>query len=91
MRASDLVEVEPGPDQAVARVAGQLGPVQLEPDATADDPQALVGQPAVLLVDRHAHAGQRLDRARGQAVAADLLPREVVFSSRSTSRPALAR
>ena len=72
----DLVEVGPGADQAVARIAGQVRPVQLDPAAAADDAQALVAQPAVALGDRHAHAGQRLDRARGQAVAADLLPRE---------------
>ena len=73
----DLVEVEPGPDQPVAGIAGQFGPGQLEPDPAADDPQALVPDPAVLLADRHAHADQGLDRAGGEAVAADLLPREV--------------
>ena len=72
----DLVEVEPGPDQAVTGIAGQFGPGQLEPDPAADDPQALVPDPAVLLADRHAHADQGLDRAGGEAVAADLLPRE---------------
>ena len=73
----DLVEVCPGADEAVTGIAGQLWPVQLDPAAAADDAQALVAQPSVVLGDRDAHRGQRLDRARGKAVAADLLPREV--------------
>src|SRR6202042_3035924 len=71
-----LVHVMTGPDQAVTGIAGQLGPGQLQPLARADDPQALVAHPAVLLADADAHADQGLDRPRGQAVAADLLPRE---------------
>ena len=38
----ELVEVEPGAGEAVAGEAGQVGPVELEPDPAADDPQALV-------------------------------------------------
>src|SRR6266496_1533558 len=72
----DLVEVEPGPHQPETGVAGQVRPGNLDPAAAADDPQALVPQPAVPLADRHAHGGQRLDRPRGEAVAADLLPGE---------------
>ena len=87
-RARIWSKSSPGPDQAVAGIAGQVGPVQLDPAAAADDPQALVAQPAIALGDRHAHGGQRLDRARGQSVAADLLSREVVFSRSSTSSPA---
>ena len=72
-----VVEVQPGADQAVVGEAGQLGPVQLEPDPAADDPQALVVQPAGLGRGVDAHPDQLLDRARGQPVAADLLPREL--------------
>src|ERR1019366_9186778 len=46
-----LVQVVAGPDQPVAGVAGQLGPGQFQPPARADDAQALVPHPAVLLAD----------------------------------------
>jgi len=51
-----LVQVVPGADQAVAGIAGQLGPGQFQPLAGADDAQALVTHPAVLLGDADAHA-----------------------------------
>jgi hypothetical protein len=72
-----LVEVVALADQAVVREGGEIGPVELEPDAAADDPQALVAQPAGLLGDVDAHGDELLDRARGEAVAADLLAREL--------------
>ena len=72
----DLIEVGPLADQAVAGIARQVRPVELDPAAAADDPQALVPQPAVTLGYRHAHPGECLDRARRQAVATDLFPRD---------------
>lgn len=71
-----LVEVVALADESVVRVAGQIGPVELEPYAAADDPQALVAQPAGLLGDVDAHPDELLGGARGQTVAAHLLARE---------------
>ena len=88
----DLVEVGAGPDQAVARHTGELGPLQLQPLAAADDAQALVADPAV--------APPRAGRPRATS---SLTPRGVrpspqtfsrgkaVFSSSTTCRPARAR
>jgi len=84
-----LVQVVPGADQAVAGIAGQLGPGQFQPLACADDAQALVAHPAVLLADADAHADQGLYRARGQPVAADLLPREPGFLQQQHVQPGL--
>ena len=71
-----LVEVVALADEAVVRVGGEIRPVQLEPDAAADDPQALVPQPARLFGDVDAHGDELLGGARGEAVAAHLLARE---------------
>src|SRR5690606_10444439 len=48
----------------------------LDAVATADDPQPLVADPAVLFADRHSHEGELAGRARRQAVTADLVARE---------------
>ena len=64
-------------DQAVVGEAGDVGPRQGQAHAAADDPQALVADPAVLGGRRDAEADELLDRARGEAVAADLLAGEV--------------
>ena len=71
-----LVEVEARADQPVGGEAGQLGPGQLEAVAAAVDAQAAVADEAVGLAGVDAHVDERLDRARGEAVAADLLARE---------------
>ena len=86
-----LVQVGPGPDQAVPRVAGQLGPGQFQPLARADDAQALVADPAVLLADADAHGHQRPDPARGQAVPAHLLPRERGLLQHQDVKPGLGQ
>src|SRR5690348_11325650 len=70
----ELVEVGPCPDRAEARERRQVGPGQLDPAAAADDAQALVAQPAIVLAGGYAHRGEGLDRAWGEPVAADLLP-----------------
>ncbi len=72
-----LVEVVALADESVVRVRGQLRPVELEADTAADDAQPLVAQPAGLLGDVDAHGDELLDRARGEAVAAHLLAREL--------------
>ena len=71
-----LVEVLARPDQPVVREGGQLGPGDLHPHAAADDPQALVADPAVFSAGRDAEGDQLLDRSGRQAVATDLLARE---------------
>ena len=75
MPGQDVVEVEPGAHQAVVGVVGEVGPRHLEAMPTADDPQALVLDPA-RLVEVDAHPDELAHRARGQSVAADLLARE---------------
>src|SRR5690606_39274434 len=47
----DLVERRPGTGEAEARVGRELGPLELDAVATADDPKALVADPAVLFAD----------------------------------------
>ena len=71
-----LVEVLPRPDGPEVREAGEGRPLQLEGDAAADHPQALVVQPAVLLGAVDAEVDQLLHAARGEAVAAHLGARE---------------
>ena len=72
----DVVEVLPRADQAVGREAREVGPRQGQAHAAADDPQAVVLDPAVLLGRGDAEGDELLDGARGQPVAADLLARE---------------
>src|SRR5205814_1430945 len=86
-----LVEIQPGPGEPVVRETGQVRPVQLHPDAAAEDAQALVVQPARARAGVDTHPHELLDSARGQPVAADLLRGNSVFSSTSTVRPCLAR
>ncbi len=86
-----LVEAEPGAGQSVVGEAGQVGPVQFEPDPAADDPRRPLLRVQPSPVGIHAHLDQLLDRARGQPVAADLFPGNSDFSSRSTRRSCLAR
>ena len=71
-----VIEVEPGPDQAVVRDAGQFRPIQLQPDPTADHPEALVLQPSRLLGGVDAHPDQLAGGARCEAVTTDFLPRK---------------
>src|SRR3984957_8044462 len=71
-----LVKRGAGTHKPVAGVTAQLGPVKLEAHAAADHPQALVAQPAGLFADVDAERDEGLDRARGEAVAAHLVPRE---------------
>ena len=70
-----LVEVAPGPDQTEVREVLQDRPGQLQAGAAADHPQALVLDP-VRAGDVDAQGEHLLDAARGQAVTADLVPRE---------------
>ncbi len=70
------IEVGARADEAERRETGQLGPVQVQPLAAADDAQAAVVQPAVGLADVDAHVDERAGAPRGQPVAADLLARE---------------
>ena len=84
-----LVQVMARPDQAEAGVARQFGPGQFHPLARADDAQALVPDPAVLLADADAHADEGLDRARGEPVAADLLPGEPGLLEHQDVKPRL--
>ena len=71
------VEVAAGADQAVVGPAPQLRPVHLDDLAAAEDPQALVPHPAGGGEVSTPRSSQRLDAARGQPVAADLLAGEV--------------
>ena len=72
-----LVEVATRPDEPVGREARQLGPGQLDRQPAAEDPQALVVQPAGLLAGVDAEVDQLLDRPRGEAVPAHLLAGEL--------------
>ena len=76
LAGQNLVEVLAAPDQAVGRVVAELGPRDFETVPAADDAQALVVQPAVLRRSVDLHVVQLLDRAWGQAIAADLLAGE---------------
>ena len=84
-----LVEAAPAAHHPVARVTGQVGPVQFEADPAADDAQALVREPAVLGVQRDPHADELLDRARGQPVAAHLFPGEMALLQHQHVQPGL--
>ena len=75
MAGEDVVEVQPGTHEPVVGVVGEVGPGHLEAMSAADDPQALVLDPAGL-VDVDAHPDELADRARGQSVATDLLARK---------------
>ena len=65
-----------GADQAVVGPGRQPRPVHLDDLPAAEDPQALVPDPAGGRGDVDAHVGERLDPARREPVAADLLARE---------------
>ena len=72
-----LVEVLPRPDQAVRRVAARSGhgiSSRMPPPRIR---KPVVGDPAVLGGGVDPHRDELLDRARGQAVAADLLAGEL--------------
>jgi hypothetical protein len=86
-----LVEVEPRPDQPVVRPGRELRPGQLEPQPAADHPQTLVADPAVLLVGGHAHRDQAVHGARGEPVAAHLLPREARLLQHEHVEPGLGK
>ena len=87
-----VVEVAARPDQAVRRVAGELGPRDLQPHAAADDPQALVVQPAGLLARCRCPSTTSDRTARGVRPSPQTFSRgNAVFSSSSTSWPARAR
>ena len=86
-----LVEVEPRPDQPVVRPGGELRPGQLQPQPAADHPQALVADPAVLLVGGHAHRDQAVHGPRGEPVAAHLLPREGRLLQHEHVQPGLGK
>ncbi|CAK7281866.1 hypothetical protein SGPA1_12659 [Streptomyces misionensis JCM 4497] len=73
----DLIEVVALADESVVRVGGEIGPVELEAGAAADDAQALVAQPARLLGDVDAHGDELLDGAGGEAVTAHLFAGEL--------------
>ena len=75
-RASISSKSMRGADQAVGRVARRGRARAARGAAAADDPQALVAEPAGLGRGVDAHGDELLDRARRQAVAADLLARE---------------
>ena len=68
-----LVEAEPGPDQPVLREVGNLRPGQFDRAAAGDQPKALVPPPALGFRMREPQLLDLADRARSQAVAADLL------------------
>jgi hypothetical protein len=70
VRGEPGVEVAPAADQAVAGPALEGRPVDLDHLAAPGDPQPLVTDPAGGV---DAHVVERLDGARGQPVAADLL------------------
>jgi hypothetical protein len=70
VRGEPGVEVAPAAHQAVARPAVQRRPVDLGHLAAAGDPQPPVADPAGGV---DAQVVERLDRAGGQPVAADLL------------------
>jgi len=72
----DVVEVHPGAHEAVGRELRRVGPVELQPVAAADDPQALVLDPSVVFGRGHPQGDELADRPRRQAVAADLLAGE---------------
>ena len=71
-----LVEVAPGAHEAVGGEGGELGPVELDARAAADDAQAALVAPAGLLAGVDAEVDELLHPARGHAVAADLLAGE---------------
>ena len=74
----DLVEVGAGTYEAVVREVVELGPRHLEGlDATAVDAEPLVAQPTGLGGRVDAQLDELATGARCQAVAADLLAREV--------------
>src|SRR5690606_32260539 len=54
----------------------EVGPGELEAVPAAVDAQTLVPDPAVLLRHGHTHRDELTDRAGGEPVPADLLPRE---------------
>ena len=68
------VQVRPGAGEPVGGVAGDRRPGHLDRAAAADDPQAQVRLPPDAGV--HPELVQHPDGARGEAVTADLLPRE---------------
>jgi hypothetical protein len=71
-----LVEIGAGTDQTVVGIGGQLRPRHLEAQATADDTQSLVVQPAGALTDVDAEFDERSGPTRSEPIAADLLARE---------------
>src|SRR5699024_924919 len=71
----DLVEGVTGTYQAETWVFDQCGPGEFEAGARADDVQALVLDPPLVL-EGDPHRGELFRRPRGQSVAADLVPAE---------------
>lgn len=78
MPGDQVVEVGAVAGESVGRVVGQRWPVEGERlHASAVDPQALVVEPAGFLGDVDAQAGQDAGGTWREAVATDLLAREV--------------
>src|SRR5690606_19314757 len=72
----DLVEVVAGAYQTESGVFRKFRPGKLESGSAADDAEAAVADPAVFFVDGDPHSDELFDCTGGEAVSADLLPRE---------------
>jgi hypothetical protein len=71
-----LVEAQPRADQPIIRKIAQVRPGQFKLPAAGNQPQPAVPAPAGRFLVRQAQQLHLAHRARRQAVAADLFPRE---------------
>ena len=92
MVGKEVVEVAAVAAQPVGREVGEVGPLELERlFATAVDAQSFVMQPAGLDGGVDAELGQRAGGTRSEAVATDLLAREVGLLEEGDVHPALSQ
>ena len=76
MPGEGFVHAHPGSGQTIVRGAVDVGPVDLEAVAAADEAQSPIAMPALGFGSLETEVPDLLDRARGEGVAADLVARE---------------